>query len=139
MGYWLLRPWRHGFDFSGRSPRREYWLFVLQFYVLLFGLGMIAVLLGEGSRGMRDAVATVFLVMAVLFLLASFVPGLAVAVRRLHDQNKSGVLLLLGLIPGVGGLILLFFMLMDGDEQENDYGPNPLDRAAMPGVSEVFE
>jgi uncharacterized membrane protein YhaH (DUF805 family) len=57
----------------------------------------------------------------------------------MHDQNKSGILLLLGFIPGIGGLILLFFMVMDGDEQENEYGPNPLDRDSMPGVSEVFE
>jgi uncharacterized membrane protein YhaH (DUF805 family) len=69
----------------------------------------------------------------------SVIPGLAVAVRRLHDQNKPGVFLLLGLVPGIGGLILLFFMLMDGDDEENDYGPNPLDRTDVAMVRDIFE
>lgn len=139
LGYWLLRPWRHAFDFSGRSPRREYWLFVLQTYVAIIALVMLAVATNSGRDDVEDGVAATFLILAGLFALGSFIPGLAVAVRRLHDQNRPGILLLLGLVPGIGGFIVLFFMLIDGDEQENDYGPNPLDTQAMPGVSEVFE
>ena len=79
------------------------------------------------------------MMLALLSLVAGVIPGLAVAVRRLHDQNKPGILLLLGLIPGIGGLILLFFMLMEGDGQENDFGPDPRDREAMRRISDVFE
>src|SRR5438128_11702090 len=139
MLYWLLRPWRRAFDFSGRSPRREYWLFTLQVYAAIFALVMLAFAADGGRDDVPDRTAYTFMIVAMLFLAASFIPGLAVAVRRLHDQTKPGVLLLLGLIPGIGGLILLFFMLMDGDGQENDFGPNPRDRDAMRGVWDVFE
>jgi uncharacterized membrane protein YhaH (DUF805 family) len=60
-----------------------------------------------------------------LFFLASIIPGLAVQVRRFHDQDKSGWMVLLGLIPSVGGLIILFFMLLEGTPGENYYGPDP--------------
>ena len=100
---------------------------------------MLAFAADGGRDDVPDRTAYTFMIVAMLFLAASFIPGLAVAVRRLHDQNKPGVLLLLGLIPGIGGLILLFFMLMDGDGQENDFGPNPRDRDAMRGVWDVFE
>ena len=140
MGYWLLRPWRHAFDFSGRSPRREYWLFVLQTYVVAIGLVFIPIIFSDVSLKVNDPLANGFFIAAVLFVLATFIPGLAVAVRRLHDQNKSGLFLLFGLIPGIGGFIVLVFMLLDGDQYENDYGPNPLDRNALsPAVSEVFD
>ena len=137
--YWLLRPWRHAFDFSGRSPRREYWLFVLQSYVLAIALVMVSFALDSPPYDLRSSAANTVLIVAGLFWLVSIIPGLAVAVRRLHDHDKSGLMLLLGLIPFIGGFILLFFMLTPGDEHENDYGPNPLEQEEMHGVSEVFE
>lgn len=136
--YWLLRPWRHAFDFSGRSPRREYWLFVLQSYVLLLVPAMVLAFGGDEKGAMSDGtISTLAVVFGVAFLI-SFVPSLAVAVRRLHDQDKSGLLLLIGLIPA-GGLVLFVIMLLDGTEGDNIYGPNPRDRNAVEGMSEVFE
>jgi uncharacterized membrane protein YhaH (DUF805 family) len=138
--YWWLRPWRHAFDFSGRSPRREYWLFVLQFYILIFAPFFIAIPslradpFSPGTTG-----EAVLIGVEILIFLVSFVPGLAVAVRRLHDQNKPGVVLLLGLIPGIGGFILFFFMIYDGDPDENQYGPNPRDRYRVEETTEIFE
>jgi uncharacterized membrane protein YhaH (DUF805 family) len=138
LGYWLLRPWRHAVDFSGRSPRREYWLFVLQIYVLIVGAVLIAALTAEPG-GPPTVVSSTFMLIAGLVLLASFIPQISVGVRRLHDQNKPGIMLLLGLIPFIGGFILLFFMVTEGDEQENDYGPNPLDPHGMEGIEDVFD
>ena len=57
--------------------------------------------------------------------MAVIIPGLAVAVRRLHDTNKSGWLILLGLIPLIGVIILLVFYFTDGDRGMNNYGPSP--------------
>jgi uncharacterized membrane protein YhaH (DUF805 family) len=57
--------------------------------------------------------------------LALFIPSLAVTVRRLHDQDKSGWLVLLPLIPLVGGIILLVFMLLEGTQGPNRFGPDP--------------
>jgi uncharacterized membrane protein YhaH (DUF805 family) len=51
-----------------------------------------------------------------------------VQVRRLHDQDKSGWLILLSFIPYIGGLILLVLMLIDGTPGANRYGPDPKGR-----------
>lgn len=137
--YWLLRPWRHAFDFRGRSPRREYWLFVLQFYVVILVPVLVLAFGGDQRGAMPEGVLRGLATFALIVFVVSAIPGIAVGVRRLHDHNKSGALLLLGLIPAVGGFILLFLMVLDGDEEENDFGPNPRDRDGMAGVSEVFD
>lgn len=138
IGYWLLRPWRHAFDFSGRSPRREYWLFVLQTYVLILLAVLVAGLSAEPGAA-PNAVSSAFMIVAGIVLVGGIIPHLAVSVRRLHDQDKSGIALLLGLIPLIGGFIILFFMVTEGDEGENIYGPNPLDPHGMSEISEVFD
>jgi uncharacterized membrane protein YhaH (DUF805 family) len=62
------------------------------------------------------------------------VPSLAVSVRRLHDRERSGWLLLLGLIRLLGGLALLVLMCLEGTRGTNRHGPDPKD----PGSVEVF-
>ena len=61
----------------------------------------------------------------ILYNLAVLIPSLAVGVRRLHDTGKSGWYILIGLIPCVGGLILLVFFVTQGDMGDNEYGPDP--------------
>ena len=51
-------------------------------------------------------------------------PGLAAAVRRLHDRNRPGCWVLLGLIPLIGGLVLLFYLVKEGTPGPNRFGPN---------------
>lgn len=140
MEYWLLRPWYRAYDFAGRSPRREFWLFVLQFCVLL-AIPALVWVVGNASTGNGGSpgVAALFVVMAGLFLLVSLVPGLAVAVRRLHDHGKPGILLLLGLVPVVGWIVILVWTLMPGTAGENIYGPDPHDWDMDESVSEMFE
>jgi uncharacterized membrane protein YhaH (DUF805 family) len=111
---------------------------VLQTYVLVLGAVLIAGLTGEPG-GPPSVVSSTFMIVAGLVLLGSIIPQISCGVRRLHDQGKPGALLLLGLIPLIGGFILLFFMVTEGDEQENDYGPNPLDPHGIETVSEVFD
>lgn len=57
--------------------------------------------------------------------LAFLLPNLAVVVRRLHDQDKPGPFIFLGLIPGVGGIIILVLMLLEGTRGPNQFGPDP--------------
>jgi uncharacterized membrane protein YhaH (DUF805 family) len=57
--------------------------------------------------------------------LALFIPGLAVGVRRMHDQDKSGWWLLIAFIPIIGWIVLLVFYLTDGTRGTNQYGPDP--------------
>ena len=100
-------------DFSGRSRRKEYWMFVLINFIIAIVLAVIESIIGtQGIIGM-------------LFSLLILVPGIAVTVRRLHDTGRSGWWILIALVPLVGGIVLLVFCAMDSEPGDNEYGPNP--------------
>ena len=81
---WALLPFKRYFDFSGRSPRAEYWWFVLATGLTGLLLGFVDVfLLGGPVFGNYGP-------LGLVFVLASVVPGLAVLVRRLHDTDRTG-------------------------------------------------
>ena len=103
----------HYVDFSGRARRSEYW------YFFLFTL-----LVNVVTRGLAVAVDTLSFVQ-IIASLAMLLPGLAVAVRRLHDIGKSGWCLLFVLIPLVGSIILIVWYCKDSQPGDNQYGPNP--------------
>jgi len=126
---WMILPYRRYAEFGGRSRRREYWSFVL-FYVLVYVVlnvlfGRHQIVEGPGSvaafSGLRGGAGLV----GGLFALGSLIPHLAVAVRRLHDQDRSGWLLLLGLIPVLGWFALLVLYCLPGTQGSNRYGPDP--------------
>lgn len=112
---WYLEVLKKYAVFSGRARRKEYWMFFLFNIIIAFGLGIIEGLIGSPG------------IISSLYALAILVPGIAVTVRRLHDINRSGWSLLIGLIPVVGGIVLLIFMLQDTRPGDNQYGPNPKD------------
>ncbi len=105
--------------FGGRARRKEYW------YFLLFNI-LIEMVLGGIDRvtGSFSPEAELGL-LGGLYSLAVLIPGIAVSVRRLHDIGKSGGWILIGLVPLVGGIVLLLFMGRDSQQGENQYGPNP--------------
>ncbi|WP_405817720.1 DUF805 domain-containing protein [Streptomyces sp. NBC_01390] len=98
--------------FSGRARRKEYWMFIL-FAVI----GYLALL------GIGYAIDMVWI--AFVFYAALLLPALGVSVRRLHDTNRSGWWFFFGLVPLVGGITLLVFYCLDGDQGENNYGSSP--------------
>lgn len=102
-------------NFQGRARRSEYWFWVLFTILGGFVLGFIDGLMG----------AEVFGLLGGLFLLATFIPSLAVAIRRLHDIGKSGWWLLISLIPLVGTIVLIIFYVSDSQPGSNKYGANP--------------
>ena len=99
-------------DFNGRAARPEFWWFVLAQFVVALILNMVLPVLGG------------------LFSLAMLVPSLAAGSRRLHDIGKSGWLQLLGLIPIVGWVILIYWAAQPGVPAANQYG-SPPDTAPM--------
>ena len=107
--------------FTGRSGRREFWL---------FALGGFAVGLVLGILSMIPLLGVIFTIVSVLFSLAILVPSIAVSIRRLHDTNRTGWMLLLCLIPIVGALIVLYFCILEGTAGDNQYGPDPKTSAA---------
>jgi uncharacterized membrane protein YhaH (DUF805 family) len=137
---WMLMPYRRYADFSGRLQRKEYWMFALfQFIVAMVllvimfagGMGSVNEVTGQAEPG------TLFYIglgLLVIFGLGSFIPSLAVSVRRFHDQDKSGWFLLLQLIPYIGGIVVLVFMCLAGTPGPNRFGPDPKD----PTGADVF-
>lgn len=102
--------------FGGRATRTEFWLFQAIHLPILIGLNILASVNGSW----------LFLALAGIYVLATFLPSLAVSVRRLHDTGRRAWWLLLVFVPfGIGHLVLLIFFLMGSDE-ENRYGPEPL-------------
>lgn len=107
--------WKRYVDFKGRTSRKAYWMAVLFNFLVAIGIGIVDGVIGA-------AMDTNFSILSGLFVLATIIPGLAMAIRRFHDQNRSGWFILLGLVPFIGGIIVLIFMLMEGTEGKNDYG-----------------
>ncbi len=104
---WYLVPWQKFVDFEGRARRKEFWTFVLVNIVISVIISSISTTLGS------------------LFSLAIFIPSLAVSVRRLHDIGKTGWWLLIGFIPLVGLIVLIYFYVQEGQSGSNEYGTNP--------------
>lgn len=84
---------------------------------------------------MWDALSSVFglpFLLLCIWGLITFIPNLAVSVRRLHDQDKSGWMILVGLIPLIGGIWLLILYFTEGTRGPNQYGPDPKGLATPP-------
>ncbi len=135
---YMLMPLKRYADFSGRSRRKEYWMFVLFQLLLIFGMFILAGAVGAFDQSGGGGIGSgVFVILLVLVVLGLFIPGLAVQVRRLHDQDKSGWFVLLGFVPYIGGIILLVLMCLDGTPGENRFGPDPKGRGDS-DIGDVF-
>jgi uncharacterized membrane protein YhaH (DUF805 family) len=117
---WYLKVLKQYADFNGRARRKEYWMFVL--FNIIFAI--VAMLL-DNMLGMSISPEVPYGPIYILYGLALFIPGLAVAVRRLHDIGKSGWMILVALIPLIGGIWLLILLVKEGDSGSNEYGPDP--------------
>ena len=106
--------------FAGRSGRREFWMFVLCNIIVGIALSIL---------GNIPLIGKLFYVVSILYSLAVLIPGIAVGIRRLHDTNRTGLLMLLVLIPGLGAIIVLVLCAMEGTSGENQYGPDPKNEA----------
>jgi uncharacterized membrane protein YhaH (DUF805 family) len=138
MGYMFL-PLKRFFDFSGRSRRKEYWLWILLLVIGYVVAMILDVQLGLGGSstsssefGDGNASASFHAnggILTLVWVLITFIPTLSVTVRRLHDVDKSGWFILLGLIPLVG-FYLLYLYCQPGTPGPNRFGPDPKGGAA---------
>ena len=97
-------------DFNGRAQRSELWWFVLFNFVVSI---LLSAVLGE--------------MLGSLYSLAVFLPSIAVAARRLHDIGRSGWWQLIGLIPLIGLIVLIYWFVQPGQPGSNEHGPNPVE------------
>jgi len=128
---WMLMPLRRYAEFSGRSRRREYWMFaLLNLFVSLF-IGLVALILYtlDWSEEAMMTVMGPLMVAGVIYSVIAFIPGIAVTIRRLHDTDRSGWNILWGLVPAIGTFILLYFYVSEGTPGPNRFGADPKGRA----------
>ena len=97
--------------FEGRATRTQYWMYILFYAIFSIVLNIVDYVLG-----------TFFL--ATIFGLGLLIPSISICARRLHDTGRSGWWQLILFIPLLGVIVLLIFMVLDSDE-ENEYGPDP--------------
>ena len=91
----------HYIDFQGRCARRDFWYYVLAYFVCYVLLAIVQNLFGTR-------------ILTGLFGLALLLPGLGISVRRLHDIGRSGWWLLIGVIPGFLAMVFSGIALMSG-------------------------
>jgi uncharacterized membrane protein YhaH (DUF805 family) len=116
---WYLTVLKKYAEFGGRSRRKEYWMYALINMVIVFVVEIAAFAM------MKNAVGMILFGVLGIYCLATVIPSLAVGIRRLHDTGKSGWWLLIGLVPFVGFIVLLIFLVQDSAPGANLYGPNP--------------
>lgn len=150
---WMLMPLKRYADFSGRSRRKEFWMYqLLNIVMLLVLLGpmyfaMIGDMMGQiqvapdgtiaepatpGFDFAAHPIAMALGAIGILWALFVFIPSIAVAVRRFHDRDMSGWwylgVVVLGIIPLVGLFVQIGFlvlMCLEGTRGPNRFGPDP--------------
>lgn len=151
--HWMILPLKRYFDFSGRSRRMEYWMFIV--FTMIVGLICIGpVFFDIAVASVADPVAaeadpfagmgilgTIGFSLFGIFYLAILIPSIAVTVRRLHDRDMSGwwylgfivasIIPLLGLIASIAFIVVMF---LPGTEGPNRFGADPKD----PHSADVF-
>ena len=126
--------------FPGRAGRKEYWMFALVLFVMLVVCFILDPLLGiyvlqgvfktstsadVGGNVLASQQHDGIGILTLMVYLVHLIPGLAAAIRRLHDGNKSGWFLLLSFIPIVN-FYFLYLLIARGTPGTNRFGPPPV-------------
>lgn len=123
MGEAGRRFWKKYADFTGRASLSEFWFAYLWFFIVMFGAYLVfvvlaaivgAVAVGSSDTGATTVTAILLGVLGTVLMVGYFallLPLIAVGVRRLHDAGYPGTYCLFALIPFVGGILLLIYLL----------------------------
>lgn len=140
-------------NFNGRARRSEFWWFYLALCIvnwvlggLLWHFGSAKAALGANvfsdsatieQNNLYGTINLVIMIIMGIWALATLLPTLAAMARRLHDTGKSGHLLWLFLLCGIGGLIPLIMCIGEGTPGPNQYGESPKYKPAAPNAPQV--
>ncbi len=107
---WFIDPIRnHYVDFSGRSTRTEFWMYMLVYFILAIVVSLFEKMIG-----------TIFLTIIVSFFL--MIPSLAISTRRLHDTGRSGWWQIIGFVPVLGLIVLAVLLSFKSETEPNQFG-----------------
>lgn len=107
--------------FSGRASRSEYWYYALFIFIVECAISVLGFSYGGSANGMAPWAAG----LSSLFGLATFLPTLAVSVRRLHDTGRGGGWIFITLLPAIGQIWYLILMILPSENGDNRFGPEP--------------
>lgn len=119
---WYKKVLSNYANFEGRARRKEFWMFALFNLIIYFAIAVVEMMIGT------------YMILGSIYLLAVIVPSIAVAIRRMHDIGKSGWFLLIGLIPFLGALVLIYFYIQEGQRGANEYGSDPKAYEGVPAI-----
>lgn len=124
---WYLNVLKNYTNFTGRARRKEYWMFLLFHYLIIFLFTILIALSSEtfSNSSEMDTFSIILVILLMLYFLGTILPFLAVTARRLHDTDKSAWWYLICIIPYIGRFIIFIFTCMDSYGGTNKWGPNP--------------
>lgn len=109
-------------DFEGRASRGEYWHFMLIYQLIVAIILFICAAISRVTPVSGTTGVSLGLVILFVLSIGFIIPGVAVAVRRLHDVGWSGWPILLALVPFVGIPVVLILMALPGKTVSNRFG-----------------
>ena len=127
----MTLPLKRYAEFAGRSRRKEFWMFFLLVIIASIVASTLDRLLGLGSTNTLVSPSGGIMTtrsngpISILVSLGLLVPNIAVAIRRLHDTDRSGWWLLLSFVPILGWIALLIFYCQEGTRGPNQFGADP--------------
>lgn len=116
---WYLDVLRKYMVFEGRARRKEYWMFCLFNLIASCALATVDLVMGTFNRTVGIGV------FSALYSLAVLLPSIGVSIRRLHDTDRSGWWLLIALVPCLGAIVLIVYLVQGGTAGQNRFGPDP--------------
>ena len=112
---WYLIVLKKYATFAGRPRPKEYWMYTLINFLIIVALAFLEVLV-LGTNG----------TIGLVYSVAVIIPGISVIVRRLHDTGRSGWWFWIAIVPVIGIFVLLYFLIISGNDDANEYGDNPI-------------
>jgi uncharacterized membrane protein YhaH (DUF805 family) len=123
------------FDFNGRTARDPFWYYVLAYVVLYAAVSIVQSVFGFHGMTPYGYYDYSPRPLTGLLALGLLLPGLGIAARRLHDIDRSAWWLLIGIVPFVGWLVLIYWYVQPGTAGSNQFGPDPKDTVAAPPLA----
>lgn len=109
MNYYT-QAWKHYFDFSGRSTRKEFWMFVLINFIISLAISIVGGLIGIKA-------------LSSVYSLLMLIPSIAILVRRLRDAGFNVWWILIVLVPLVGFIVLMVLAALKSATETPDQNP----------------